>query len=41
MEHNFRVAHNSFIHTAADTGLVGLFFWIALFYVCFKNLFAF
>ncbi len=32
------VAHNSFIHCAAETGFIGLFFWIALFYLCLKNL---
>lgn len=32
------VAHNSFIHTAAETGLFGYFFWIGLFYISIKYL---
>lgn len=36
---NFRrAAHNSFIETATELGLVGLFVWIALFYFSIKNL---
>ncbi len=32
------VAHNSFIHTAAESGLFGYFFWIGLFYLSIKSL---
>lgn len=32
------VAHNSFIHTAAESGLFGYFFWIGLFYISIKYL---
>lgn len=36
---NYRlVAHNSFIHTAAESGLFGYFFWIGLFYLSIKSL---
>lgn len=31
-------AHNSFVLVAAEEGLIGLFFWMALIYVCFKGL---
>jgi O-antigen ligase len=31
-------AHNSYILVAAEEGLVGLFVWIALIYICFKGL---
>jgi putative inorganic carbon (HCO3(-)) transporter len=34
------VAHNSFIHVAAETGMVGLLIWMGLFYFAFKNLVA-
>lgn len=33
------VAHNSFIHVAAELGLPGLFLWIGLFYFSFKALY--
>jgi O-antigen ligase len=33
-----RTAHNSYVLVAAEEGLVGLFFWIALIYSCFKGL---
>jgi putative inorganic carbon (HCO3(-)) transporter len=33
------VAHNSFVHIAAELGLPGLFAWIGLFYFSFKNLY--
>lgn len=33
-----QVAHNSFMHVAAETGVIGLFTWIGLFYFTFKNL---
>lgn len=33
-----RTAHNSFVLVAAEEGLIGLFFWVALIYVCFKGL---
>lgn len=31
-------AHNSFMLAAAELGLVGLFFWVGMFYVAFKGL---
>jgi len=31
-------AHNSYLLVAAEEGIVGLFFWIALIYSCFKGL---
>lgn len=31
-------AHNSYVLVAAEEGLVGLFFWVALIYSCFKGL---
>ena len=31
-------AHNSYILVAAEEGIVGLFFWMALIYLCFKHL---
>ena len=31
-------AHNSFVLAAAELGLVGLFFWVGLFYTSFKGL---
>ena len=33
-----RTAHNSFVLVAAEEGLIGLFFWVALIYACFKGL---
>lgn len=38
MNYHFRVAHNSIVHCAAETGLIGLFFWVGLFYFSFKGL---
>lgn len=32
------VAHNSFFHVAAETGIMGLIIWIGLFYFVFKGL---
>ncbi len=34
------VAHNSFVHVAAEIGIVGISIWIGLFYFAFKNLMA-
>jgi O-antigen ligase len=31
------VAHNSFVHVAAETGIMGILIWIGLFYFSFKN----
>lgn len=33
-----RTAHNSFVLATAETGLIGLFFWIGLIYFSFKSL---
>lgn len=33
-----REAHNSYIEVAAELGIVGLFVWISLIYLCFKGL---
>jgi hypothetical protein len=30
--HHYRVAHNSFVHVFGETGLVGLFFFVGMFY---------
>lgn len=38
-EYNEYVAHNSFVHVATETGIIGLLSWIGLFYFSFKNLF--
>ncbi|MFA5014845.1 MAG: O-antigen ligase family protein [Actinomycetota bacterium] len=38
MDYHLRVAHNSIIHCAAETGLMGLFFWMGLFYLSYKSL---
>ena len=32
-------AHNSFVLAMAESGLLGLFFWVGLFYISFKGLF--
>ena len=35
------IAHNSAIENMGELGLPGLFFWIGIFYIAFRNLFAF
>jgi O-Antigen ligase len=35
------IAHNSAIEIMGETGLVGLFFWIAMYYISFKHLYIF
>ena len=37
-DYYFLTAHNSIMLCAAETGLIGLFFWVGLYYFCFKNL---
>jgi putative inorganic carbon (hco3(-)) transporter len=38
VEYNSIEAHNSYIEVAAELGLVGIFVWISLIYLCFKGL---
>jgi O-antigen ligase len=38
-DYHERTAHNSYVLVAAEEGLIGLFFWIALIYMCFKGLY--
>jgi len=37
-DYHFQTAHNSYILIAAETGIVGLFVWLSLVYLCFKGL---
>ena len=37
-EYTNAAAHNSFVHVAGETGMIGLITWIGLFYFSFKNL---
>ena len=37
-EHHIKVAHNSFVHTFAELGLVGAFIFVGMFYWYFKGL---
>jgi O-Antigen ligase. len=37
-DYHFRTAHNSMILCVSETGLVGYFFWVGLFYFGFKQL---
>ena len=32
------MAHNSYINVAAETGILGVYAWIALIWICFKGL---
>ena len=38
LEYHIRVAHNSFVHTFAETGLIGAFCFVGMFYWFFKGL---
>jgi O-antigen ligase len=39
VEYTGNVAHNSFVHVATETGMIGLLIWMGFFYFSFKNLF--
>lgn len=39
LEYHHRTAHNSFVLCATELGLVGLFIWVMLIFICMKNLF--
>lgn len=38
VDHAYKTAHNSYILILAETGLVGTFFWLSLFYCAFREI---
>jgi len=38
-DHHYLTAHNSYVLTLAELGLVGMFLFVAILYLCFKTLF--
>lgn len=38
-EHHFRLAHNALVQTMGEVGMLGLFAWLAMLYLCAKSFF--